>query len=467
MPATLSNSTPREVILTEAPEPTLPGSDFGLRDQSDASIVLSWLTWLRWIALGGQISALLFAAFALGVSLPLAGLLAPMALTAATNVLLILRLRRQRPPSAYWVPMVLLVDVLLLSVMLAETGGPQNPFCALYLIHVAMAVTVLPPRQTWIIVAASIGCYALLFAWHVPLEASSEIASRVFRVGAWLCMTISAIVIAYFIGRVRSALHAKEQRIARMQRRIQHNERVATLATLAAGAAHELGTPLGTIAVVSHELLRAAERNDLSQATRDDLALIRREVQHCREILDNMNLDSIHQFDDTWHSVRIDAVVDALRQELRPEEAERLKVDLAPDVGAIFTLGAPLLQALAIVVHNAFDASGPHDVVELGVGQRQNKMHWSVIDHGVGMTAEQVAQLGQPFASSKAPHEGMGLGLFLASLLVEHLHGSLRVRTQAGVGTQVMLDLPMEFEPENGHHDGPTTDDRRDAAFAS
>ena len=198
----------------------------------------------------------------LGLRYSLVPLGAVLAVTVLTNLGLTVWMRagaRGEVPPRWLSPAVLVLDVGLLTVLLYYTGGPDNPFAVLYVVHVAMATVVLGPAWVWGIVALSGLCYGVLVLQHHPLIVPQrDLPDWVDAVGQWTALVLVVSLLGYFIGRVMSALRTREAELATMRERAQLNERLASLTTLAAGAAHELGTPLGTIAVVAKELELAA-----------------------------------------------------------------------------------------------------------------------------------------------------------------------------------------------------------------
>src|SRR5581483_10369560 len=163
-------------------------------------------------------------------------------------------------------------------------GGPLNPFASLYLIHVAMAVIVLRAGWTWIVVASVAACYGVLLRWHLPLG-NQGVRGSLWAVGNWVALVLVSVLIAAFIGSVIRSLRQRESELASFRERAARSEQLAGLTTLAAGAAHELNTPLGTIAVVARELelscdggARDGSSSVDSSSVLDDARLIRREV---------------------------------------------------------------------------------------------------------------------------------------------------------------------------------------------
>ncbi len=438
----------RECILA-TPPPHAAGAALSLHTRSDVVIMVTWLVRLRWFALAGQSAAVLISHVGLQLHLPLAWLIGVMSVTALTNLGLTALLYRRASLPAALVPGLLLLDVGLLTALLAATGGPSNPFCAIYLTHVAMAVTVLRERTTWLIVGAALAGYLALFAWHAPLRSAGPLPATVYHAGAWVAVAITATSIAYFVGKLRQALRLRERELATMQDRVTRGERLTGLATLAAGAAHELGTPMGTIALVAHEMQRLADRYALPERFSEDVRLIRTELDRCRRILDRMNIDDTQDAEESPARFAVDALLDALREDLRPGQVDRLECHLSPTIREVTVRRQALLQVLGILLHNAFDATEVKDgPVLLTFTGEDKQLTFTIEDCGTGMTAEQLARVGEPFTTTKAPQRGMGLGLFLARRIVEHAGGQLVLRSAPGQGTIAILNFPGQHHAD-------------------
>ncbi len=436
----------RELTLANQAAPSAPdGPDY--RGRPDAYIVLTWLIRLRWFAMAGQGAAILIAWLGFDLELPLPAIMAIMSVTVVTNLALMICLRTIESLPQWLIFMVLLMDVLLLTAMLAVTGGRHNPFCLLFLIHVAMAVVVLPSRWTWMIFGESLVCYSLLYVVYVPFKDSPTPPRWMLPAGDWVAVAIASGLIVYFIGRLRATLHDREEQMAAMQRRMTLSERLASLTTLAAGAAHEMGTPLGTIAVVTHELERQAIRLNLPAQAVDDVRLIREEVTRCRRILDRMNIDNLQRSDEPAVAMSIGELVGAIQSELKPDQERMLQVTVDPRLTTFTVRRDALVQTIGILVQNAFDASEQnHSTVSLSLGIDGAEVQVVVEDQGVGMSDEQMKHLGEPFVTTKGPQRGMGLGLFLARLMAQHMGGSLKLRSAVGKGTTSTLTFPREWK---------------------
>jgi two-component system sensor histidine kinase RegB len=400
-----------------------------VRPLQEPRIVLIWIARLRWLAVVGQLAAVVFADVGMGMRLPPIPIGGVILLTLLTNCLLVIAMRRTTP-SAALVPGVLLLDVGLLTALLYFTGGSRNPFSILYLVHVAMAVVALGSGWTWVVVASAALCYGVLARWHRPLT----LDSRIQRTGSWVALVLVAALIAYFIDRIRRSLRLREQELERLREHAQRNEQLAALTTLAAGAAHELGTPLATIAVVAKEL----ERQAPDEIT-DDAILIRQQVERCRTILDRMRADlGEHQ---RGRPMPMEELLRVIQENLTDEQRRRLHIRRGPDSDLTLEPARAIEQAVTVLVRNAFDATDSAQSVQLSVLRRQGKLAFEVEDQGQGMDHETLRRAGEPFFTTKSPGKGMGLGLFLVRLTAERYGGSLVLHSEPGRGTRSVLEM--------------------------
>ena len=363
---------------------------------------------------------------------------------AGSNLLLQGWIARGQPGSERLMAAVLLLDVGLLTLLLNQLGGTGSPFSALYLVQVTLASVVLGKRWTWVLAAAAVAGYGSLFLIFPRVQKQSGHAMEHFPghlEGMWVALSLTAILIAYFVGRISSELKKRDQAIVGLERRAALNEKLASLSTLAAGAAHELGTPLSTIALISKELARTATTLP-SPLFLEDVEAIRREVDRCRDILQQMSASAGQAVGEWVEHISLPQLIERVWSAL--PEAHRPRIDLKNDC-RLETLKLPVrtfVQTLVNLIRNALEA-GP-GTVTLSVVQSDLNLEWCVEDRGVGMSKEMVERVGEPFLTTRSPGKGLGLGVFLSRAVVDRMGGSLRIESTWGVGTRALIALPLE-----------------------
>ena len=414
-----------------------------------ASINLSWLIQLRWAAVLGQLSTILFVRFVLGVELPMALLFGVLALEVAINGVLEHWQRRIR--NRVWTPdmarraervqgLVMGVDTLLLGVLLFATGGITNPFAAFFFVHVVLAAVLLEARYAYVGTAVAFGCLVVLYFWYQPLPA---LEGALHLVGLVIALGMTAAITVFFVTRVTKALHQRSEELALQRERQARAERLEALGTLAAGAAHELASPLSTIAVVAKELERRLAREGAGEEVIADARLVRDEVARCRRILDRMTVHSGEAVGESLTAI----TVEALLEETLAEFPDRDRIEVSVDSGARGReLDAPrtaLAMALRAVLSNAIDASAPDQRVALAARAVGQQLELAIVDRGEGMEPDRLRRALDPFFTTKEPGRGMGLGLYLSTSTVERLGGSLTLESNPGRGTRVLVRLPL------------------------
>jgi two-component system, sensor histidine kinase RegB len=436
------------------PEPERPvnvlgkGADAPQLEQSHLQVGLAWLLRLRWGAVGGQSIALLFAALVLGFELPYTFLVTLIVLTASSNAAL--TLWRGAATREGTLPVVLTFDVMVLTAMLANSGGASNPFVAFYIVHVALAALLLKPRLAWSVVSSTMLMFAALFVLPstTPLL---QMAPHLF--GTWIAYVLSAAFVAYFVGQVSLALRERGQRAAELSRLTAQNERLASLSSFSANAAHELGTPLSTIALASRELAIGLERGSEATSLVDDADLIRKEAGRCRDILASLSARAGESMGEMPLSTTPEAVVACVLRELPRSYAERLRVTYEGDSRSPFV--APrdtLARMLQNLIRNAYEAqeeAGVDQPVELRV-ECSRELCFHVLDRGAGPEAAIRARLGEPFVTTKGARGGLGLGLYLARAYAERSDGHLAFSPRAGGGSDFELRLARHLHATNG-----------------
>jgi two-component system sensor histidine kinase RegB len=266
-------------------------------------------------------------------------------------------------------------------------------------------------------------------------------------VGTWVALGVASAFVVHFLQRIHAALAVRESELTQARGLAARQERLASLATMAAGAAHELSTPLGTVALAAKELERALTKSGNPELAAD-AALIRAEVGRCRGILDQMAIGA-GTIGESVGACTVTELVDEAMVGIRPTPT--VHKDLPSDL-ARHPLRLPpraVSQALRSLVTNAQDASPPNASVVVAVRRDNRTLSIAIRDRGAGMPQEVLARIGEPFFTTKAPGRGMGLGLFLARAVIEGVGGSLQIDSQEGGGTEVRVTLPTDVTPRD------------------
>lgn len=335
-------------------------------------------------------------------------------------------------------------DVVVLTGLLALTGGSGNPFASFYLVHATMAALVLPVRGTWMIWALCSAGYGSLFLLrHICLRLGQNWCGPAMNYdlhlhGMLVAFMLTGAAIAYFVGRILGALRERELELALAHAREAQNERLAAVATLAASAAHELSSPLGTIFIAAGEMARQARTSPAQHDLAEDAELIREEVARCRGILDRLQQTA----DDSPRSISMADLEAELRAKF-PAYSSRLNVQVEQGLLAVFAPPQGLVQSLAVLLKNSFDASEDGAPVKLEIRRAGVQVEFTVRDRGIGLDEAARLHAGEPFFTTKPAGQGMGLGLFLVRLFAQRLGGRFELVSEREGGTAASLFLPQ------------------------
>jgi two-component system sensor histidine kinase RegB len=431
------------VCVTERRDPS-PGELLPAGELAP-DLALPWVAKLRHGLLAGLATLILLSHYVFGVTLPIAWLLIPLALMAAGSLLIgrTIDLLGARPALGT----LLALDTLCLTALLALTGGPANPFTLLYLVQITLSAVVLSKAWTWALGLLSAAGYGLLFVVHIPLPVfeahHTADGFSAHLTGMWLAFAAGALLITVFIGKVSEALRKREQEVLALRDQLARRQRLGSIATLAAGAAHELGTPLGTIAVAAKDLEYYSTEISRNADVAQDARLIRSEVERCRRILNQMSERGAEPLGETPASARLDELLESVAAGLPVAARPAIRMEVAGALRDAVLPREAARQALTALVKNALDASAAGQGVLLSAEAAGGKLRFTVQDSGCGMSPDALNRVGEPFYTTKAPGQGMGLGTFLARLFAQRLDGSLTFDSEAGAGTRAILELPL------------------------
>ncbi|TFH85487.1 HAMP domain-containing histidine kinase [Billgrantia azerbaijanica] len=335
----------------------------------------------------------------------------------------------------------LLADLVGLSLLFYFAGGSTNPFITYYLVPVTIAAATLPWHCAWIIAAVAMGAYTLLmFSYHpVPqfTQHYGEETVNLHVLGMWLNFALSAGLVTFFIYKMAHALRRREQALSRTREAALRNEQVLAVATQAAGTAHELGTPLSTMAVLLSEM-REDTRDD--EPLRQDIDLLRRQVELCKSRLRHLveSADRRRMAEPEHRDAR-DWLTGVVQRwlVLRPDVSHRLEI--AEQRGTPWlTVDATLDQALTNLLNNAADAN-PNDI-HITLDWSADEVTIDIRDHGPGVAMAIADQLGETFVSTKS--KGLGIGLFLTHATINRFGGGVSLYNHPDGGTLTEVILP-------------------------
>lgn len=405
------------------------------------------LVLIRWIGMGGQAITVLVVQFGLGFDLPLIPCISAIAATALTNGILAKRRAARSRLSDRETVLVLGFDVLQLSVLLFLTGGLQNPFVLLILAPVTVSATILSRNATAVLVVLAIGCFTILAAWHIPLPWSPGTYEQPLQylIGIWTALAVAAVFVSSYVWSVAEEARRMSAALAEARQALSREQRFTALGGLAAAAAHELGSPLATIAVVAGELSRAVEPGG---PMAEDVELLKSQSARCREILAELARKPETMSGEPFARMPFSALVEAA---VEPHRISSIETVFLRDVDSgskepEVARRPEILLALGTLAQNAIQFARSR--VELRVSWTDKEVQFSVSDDGPGFAPNVLASLGEPYISSRPDDDGehMGLGIFIAQTLLERTGANLYFRNR--VGAEVVIRWPRAMLEE-------------------
>ncbi len=345
----------------------------------------------------------------------------------------------------------LLFDLFSQGLLFYFTGGYTNPFVSICLVSITIGAALLTTRYSWALTFTAIAIYTLLMNWYRPLTSSmsSELHSMqpsmdmisLHLMGMWFTFVISAALINYFVVLMATALRKQQLAIADARERQLRDESILAIASQAAGAAHELGTPLSTMAVLLNDL---ASESDISPEFSDDILLLRSQVDECKKRLNHLVNESQHE-KQSFAEVKefVLRVLDQW-QLLRPGISPLFNPSGWQHDNARIKLDLTLYQAMIALLNNAADACP--DNIEVCLSMMESNVIITINDQGPGISEDVAKQLGTALHSSKK--SGMGLGYLLSQSSIERLGGQVRLYNRLPTGTRTEIILPVYFSEE-------------------
>lgn len=412
---------------------------------AEEQVGLKWLLRVRWGAVASQVAVLAVAKVLFAVELELGLMVGLLAFVGASNLILWVA---PRPRGDWLTGAILVLDVLVLTALLASSGGATNPFTIFFLVHVALGALLLPPRAVWGLVALTVLAFGALFVLPSVRSLSRLVCGQLPRTaslhlfGMWVAYALAAAFVAHFLFKVSEAVRLRDRRLAEVA---QQNERLASLSSFSANAAHELGTPLSTIALAAGELARSLREGRPRESLLSDAELVSAEVGRCRTILSGLSSSAGERIGEMPVRTTPGRLMGLLRRRLPVGRSRRLEVEFhgGAEDRPMVAPEQTLAEVLHNLVRNAFDA---HD--ELGVDEPvvvcvepRDGILVRVLDRGSGLDETIRTRLGQPFVTTRASQGGLGLGIYLAHSYATRTGGALHFASRRSGGTEVELSL--------------------------
>jgi two-component system sensor histidine kinase RegB len=426
---------------------------------------LRTLITLRWIAIAGQIIAVLSASQGMGFQLPLAFCALLISISASVNVVMHVIYPTEKRLSEQGTLLSLFFDLLQLVTLLMLTGGLNNPFAALILAPVTISATALRLSSTLWLGIAAMGAVALMTVVYMPLvhpDGTVLEAPELYRSGVAAALTIAVVFLSIYARRVTVESYAMSQALSAAQIELGREQRLAAIGGIAAATAHELGTPLATIKLVAGELARELKDHpDLAE----DVALIRSEAERCGEIMTDLSQGG--RDDSQIKNAPASAIVEeAAKPHRNRGKRVLIRVDGAlsdePHEDEPLVPRSPeLIHGLRNMIQNAVDFA--ETTVWIDIDYTADELRIAVGDDGPGFSPDILPRLGEPYVSTRrrgersdpghktdSEYEGMGLGLFIARTLLERTGARLsfangsdaRRRRRADAATPAELTHP-------------------------
>lgn len=407
------------------------------------------LVMLRWLAVGGQIATIVFVQFILGIPLPLIPMAGVLLFLVSLNVASLIRCRTGAPVTDTELFGGLLLDAAALTIQLHLSGGATNPFVSLFLLQIILGAVLLRPVLIWILVAVASACFIWLTFSFRPLNLSAYDwhAGSVWHpsfldlrgAGMFICFILAAILVVLFLTRVTRNLRDRDQRLSELRQQAVEHEHIVRMGLLASGAAHELGTPLATLAVIVNDWKRIPSLHADAQfgAEIDEMNIA---LARCKQIVSRILLAAGEARSEAQGRTTLRGFIDQVVADWRSTRAPA-QLDYVADIGVDMAIAddSAIRQTLLNVLDNALEASSQW----VGIDARcdGDVLTVTVRDRGPGFSPEILANFGKPYQSTKN-RSGSGLGLFLVVNVLRKLGGSVAAHNEAQ-GACVELQLPI------------------------
>jgi two-component system sensor histidine kinase RegB len=415
----------------------------------------------RWIAVLGQTVTILFVYFVLGYDLPVVPALATVAASAVLNVVVTLRYPASKRLADTEALLYLAYDTLQLAVLLFLTGGLHNPFSVLMLGTVTISATILSVRSTIWLGTLFLICVSILMFFHLPLpwQGGEHELSHIYVFGIWTSLAVGMVFFSVYVLRVAEEGRRMSDALTATQMALAREHRMSAVGGLAAAAAHELGTPLSTLALVAKEMSRELPADSPYS---EDLKLLLSQSDRCRDILARLTLSPENESGAPFHRMPLTTLIESAA---RPHHREGVLVEIgvdpahtprrpgstggeAPDAAEqpMVPHSLEIVHGIENLIENAVDFADSG--VSVVVGWSESQVYVEIADDGPGFSKDILDALGEPYVSTRRDSGGMGLGVFIAKTLLERTGAEVVFGNRRDGGARIAITWPRPLLEE-------------------
>lgn len=369
----------------------------------------------------------------------------------AINVLTLIRLKKPWPVTDTEFFSQLQLDIFSIALLLYFCGGASNPFVSYLLVPICIGAATLKPLPSRIIALTAAILYSLLLFYNHPIPALSphhmhgshtQSPINLHIIGMWLNFGISTLLITYFVTDMAKALRQREELLHKQSEDRLRDEQLLAVATLAAGTAHEIGTPLATMKVLLHEMQDDYCTDDAKEtALYNDLNILSMQVEQCSSTLKQLVNQAEQDKDGCTRPQHVQSFCETIIERwllLNPKATSKVQFNAA-DMNINACISATVAQSILSLLNNAADACPDNISVDIDISDTQ--LSWTILDNGPGIAVDLMDKLGTPFLTNK--HKGFGLGLFLSHTTLNRYNGSIKLFNRETGGTRTELTLPI------------------------
>jgi two-component system, sensor histidine kinase RegB len=416
------------------------------RPGTDVSVSLRMLVLIRWVVVAGQAATILLVHYGLGFVLPIKGALAVVSTSAALNIAASWPRRASPRLGDREASVYLAYDMLQLGTLLFLTGGLQNPFAMLMLAPVTVAATILSRRSVFWLSALTVAAITVIAVFHLPLpwRDAPLPPPPLYVFGVWTALVLSTVFIAGYTWNVAQEARRMRDAFTATQLALAREQRVSAVGGIAAAAAHQLGSPLATIAVVAKELVRDLPADS---PYAEDALLLLSQSERCRTILADLAQQRDAESGSPFTTrLPFSALVEAAGEPYREAgktvtytTAAGRDAEAQPVEEPLVARSPEIMHGLGNLIQNA--AQFAVRAVDVTISWSEDTAAVDIVDDGLGFPQAVLARIGEPYISGRAgAAEHMGLGIFIAESLLERTGGHLSFANLPDGGAQVVVE---------------------------